>query len=133
MLGLADLQAIQILDALTLPKPLAEIQRQTGLPKSSVHKGLKKLLEGGLIRRTPNGFEATIAAELVVSTIRRVQGWNKLQITDYDILKAYRDIERDRAIQENRGYTPAKQFLELLESVENVKVATVTPDIRRVR
>ncbi len=127
--GIIDEQLVQIFAELSSPKAFAEIQRQTRLPKSSLHQMLQRLVDSRLIRKTPRGFEATLAAELILSTIRRIENWNKLIISDYDIMKAYRDVERGSAL-ESRGYTPAQQFLDLLESVEGVKAPPSSANIR---
>lgn len=122
-----DAQPIYVLETLSKSqKSFTEVLKETMLPKATLHRALRNLVNNKLVKKIGNLYAVTSDGDLVLKLLKRLRIRSKLKITDAGIRRVL-----DRVIRTERmealGFSRSEQFEDIQETVENVEVVEMPP------
>jgi len=125
LLSIFDAQPTYVLEALAGgPKSFTEVQMKTKLPKATLHRTLKNLVNDKLVKKARNLYVITSDGSLLLELFERLQTRSELKTTD-DSIRRVLEQARRTARMESLGFGRIEQFESIQEAVESVEVVEV--------
>lgn len=117
-----DAQPVYVLETLSKSqKSFTEVLKETMLPKATLHRALRNLVNNKLVKKIGNLYAVTSDGDLVLKLLKHLRIRSKLKITDAGIRRVL-----DRVIRTERmealGFSRFEQFEDIQETVESVEV-----------
>jgi DNA-binding HxlR family transcriptional regulator len=122
-----DAQPVQVLETLAkFHRSFAESQRKTGLPKATLHRVLKNLVNDKLVEKKGGLYTITSDGDLVLKLLKRLRIRHELKITESGVKRVLEQVRRTERM-ERLGFSRFEQFEDIQEAVESVKVVEIPP------
>lgn len=120
-----DARPISVLEILAeRRRSFIEIQKETKLPKATLHRALRNLLVGRMVRKVGNLYAITTDGESVLALCKRLKTRSTLKITDEGVRRVLAQAKRTSRMEKS-GFSRIEQFTSIQEAIESVEVIEV--------
>jgi len=122
LFSIFDAQPTYVLEALRGDsKSFTEVLTKTRLPKATLHRTLRNLVNDKLVKKAGSLYAITSDGDLVLKLLKRLRTRSELKITDNGLRRVLDQADRTLRMERSR-FSRVEQFESIQEAVESVEV-----------